>query len=302
MLPNESKIVNIETRAVRARNATKQTSVKRFALVLSLLLACAAPPLAATGPAVILATTTSTQDTGLLDVLVPAFQRASGYAVKTVAVGTGAALAMGERGDADVLLVHAPKAEEQYMAGGRGLERDPVMHNSFILVGPASDPAGTKGAPTPIEAFKRIAAAAAPFVSRADDSGTNKKELELWQAAGVVPQGAWYIKSGSGMADTLHIASEKGAYVLSDDGTYLSQRSTLQLVPEVEDAKDLRNLYHVIVVKPLAGRVGNLAGALAFAKYLVSPEGRQLIAAFGKERFGRPLFTVDAAPEPAGTP
>jgi tungstate transport system substrate-binding protein len=278
----------------------KSRGVKRIAFLLAMLLS--APALGATpvaGPSVILATTTSTQDTGLLDVLVPAFERATGYAVKPIAVGTGAALAMGEKGDADVLLVHAPKAEEQYMADGRGLERDLVMHNFFIVVGPATDPARIEGVASAAEAFKEIAAAGAPFVSRADDSGTNKKELELWAAAGVTPQGAWYVKSGSGMADTLHIASQKAAYTLTDDGTYLSQRSTLELVPEVEDAKDLRNVYHVIVVKPIAGRVGNLAGAQAFARYVISPEGQQLIAAFGRERFGRPLFTADAVGSPA---
>jgi tungstate transport system substrate-binding protein len=252
--------------------------------------------------AVVLATTTSTQDTGLLDVLVPAFERSTGYTVKTIAVGTGAALAMGEKGDADVLLVHAPKAEETYMADGRGLSRQPVMHNSFIVVGPAMDPAHVRGVPSAVEGFRRIAASRAPFVSRADDSGTNKKELELWQAAGAVPQGAAYIKSGSGMADTLHVASQKAAYTLTDDGTYLSQRGTLDLVPEIEDAKDLRNAYHVIVVKPIPGRPSNVAGGEAFAKYVVSAAGQQLIAAYGKERFGRPLFTVDAGAVPAAGP
>jgi tungstate transport system substrate-binding protein len=168
------------------------------------------------------------------------------------------------------------------------------MHNAFIVVGPPSDPAKVKGAPTAVEGFKRIAAAGAPFVSRADDSGTNKKELELWKAAGVEPQGAWYVRAGSGMADTLHIASQKAAYTLTDDGTYLSQRATLSLVPVVEDAKDLRNVYHVIVVKPIPGHVGNLSGGEAFAKYLVSSDAQRLIASFGKERFGRPLFSADA--------
>lgn len=219
----------------------------------------------------------------------------NGYEVTTIAVGTGAALAMGEKGDADVLLVHAPKAEETYMADGRGLDRELVMHNRFIIVGPASDPAHVKGATSAVDAFKRIAAAGAPFVSRADDSGTNKKEREFWTAAGVTPQGAWYIKSGSGMADTLHIASQKAAYTLTDDGTFLSQRSTLELTPDLEDAKDLRNVYHVIVVKPIAGREGNLAGAHAFATYVVSRDGQDLIASFGKERFGRPLFSADAS-------
>jgi tungstate transport system substrate-binding protein len=209
---------------------------------------------------------------------------------------------MGEKGDADVLLVHAPKAEEANMADGRGLSRQPVMHNSFIVVGPAMDPAHVRGVPSAVEGFRRIAASRAPFVSRADDSGTNKKELELWQAAGAVPQGAVYIKSGSGMADTLHVALQEAAYTLTDDGTYLSQRGTLDLVPEIEDAKDLRNAYHVIVVKPIPGRPSNVAGGEAFAKYVVSAAGQQLIAAYGKERFGRPLFTVDAGAVPAAGP
>jgi len=255
-----------------------------------------AAPSAAAGPSVILATTTSTQDTGLLDDLVPAFERTSGFQVKTIAVGTGAALAMGEKGDADVLLVHAPSAEEVYMSRGRGLSRQLVMHNAFMIVGPPSDPAKVKGIGIAADAFKRIVAAGSPFVSRADDSGTNIKELALWKDAGVTPAGSWYIKSGSGMGDTLHIASQKAAYTLTDDGTYLAQRSTLSLLPVVEGARDLLNIYHVIVVKPIAGRVGNLAGGQAFAAYVVSRAGQQLIASFGKEKFGRALFTPDAMP------
>jgi len=242
----------------------------------------------------VLATTTSTQDTGLLDVLVPAFEKASGYSVKTIAVGTGAALAMGERGDADVLLVHAPGAEEVYMAKGRGLSRARVMHDSFIVVGPATDPAHVRGVPTAQEAFARIARVEAPFVSRADDSGTNIKELALWKAAAVVPSGSWYIKTGSGMADTLHVASQKSAYTLTDDGTYLSQRATLALIPLVLDAKDLLNIYDVIVVKPLTGHVSNQPAAEAFAAFVTSPEGQRLIATYGTDRFGRPLFSADA--------
>jgi len=260
-----------------------------IAVVLALL------PLSTTAaPSVILATTTSTQDTGLLDVLVPAFEKSSGYSVKTIAVGTGAALAMGERGDADVLLVHAPSAEEAYMTKGRGLSRLLVMHNAFIIVGPANDPAHVKGAAAAQVAFAAIAAAHATFVSRGDDSGTNSKELALWKAAGVTPEGAWYVKSGSGMADTLHIASQKAAYTLTDDGTFLSQRATLVLSPLVEDVKDLRNVYHVIVVKPIEGRVSNEPGATAFARFLTSSEGQRIIATFGRERFGRPLFAPDA--------
>jgi tungstate transport system substrate-binding protein len=242
----------------------------------------------------VLATTASTQDTGLLDILVPAFEKASGYSVKTIAVGTGAALAMGEHGDADVMLVHAPSAEDDYMAKGRGLSRALVMHNAFIVVGPPGDPAHVKGITTAQAAFAAIARAQATFISRADDSGTNIKELALWKAASVAPNGAWYIKTGGGMADALHIASQKSAYTLTDDGTYLSQRATLTLVPLVEDAKDLLNVYHVIVVKPIPGRVSNQPAAEAFASYVTSPEGQRLISTYGREKFGRPLFTPDA--------
>ncbi len=230
--------------------------------------------------------------------LVPAFEKSSGYSVKTIAVGTGAALAMGERGDADVLLVHAPSAEEAYMTKGRGLSRSLVMHNAFIIVGPLNDPAHVKGTPSAQAAFAAIAAARATFVSRGDDSGTNIKELALWKAAGVAPEGGWYVKTGSGMADTLHIASQKAGYALTDDGTFLSQRATLALSPLVEDVKDLRNVYHVIVVKPIEGRVSNEAGATAFARFLTSAEGQRIIATFGRERFGRPLFTPDAGKGP----
>jgi tungstate transport system substrate-binding protein len=214
--------------------------------------------------------------------------------VKTIAVGSGAALAMGERGDADVLLVHSPAAEEAYMAKGRGLSRALVMHNSFIVVGPASDPAHVKGLPSAQAAFAAIARAQAPFVSRGDDSGTNARELALWKAVPLAPSGPWYVKTGSGMADTLHVASQKAAYTLSDDGTYLSQRATLALVPLVQDAKDLRNVYHVIVVKPLPDRVANQPGGEAFAAFVTSAAGQRIIAAYGRERFGRPLFTADA--------
>jgi tungstate transport system substrate-binding protein len=193
--------------------------MKIFAILTVLLLASTGPLLAA-GPSVVLATTTSTQDTGLLDVLVPTFERASGYEVKTIAVGTGAALAMGEKGDADVLLVHAPGAEEAYMAKGRGLTRQLVMHNNFIVVGPPADPAKIKGTPSAATAFKAIAAAGAPFISRADNSGTNIKELDLWKTAGMVPDGDWYIKSGnnacidfSGVASLCQVPGERTVLV-----------------------------------------------------------------------------------------
>ena len=253
---------------------------------------------ASAAPAVILATTTSTQDTGLLDALVPAFEKASGFQVKTIAVGTGAALAMGERGDADVLLVHAPGAEETYMAKGRGESRALVMHNAFIVVGPAGDPAHVKGSKNARTAFAAIAHAEATFVSRGDESGTNIKELALWKAVAVTPAGSWYVKTGGGMADALRIASQKAAYTLTDDGTYLSQRATLALVPLVEDASDLQNVYHVIVVAPIAGQSSNAPGGRAFAAFVTSPAGQRIIADYGRMRFGRALFTPDAGKGP----
>lgn len=278
----------------RLSNLGVMLRLRRLAVLTLVAALCLAPAAGGAATSVVLATTTSTQDTGLLDVLVPAFEKASGYSVKTIAIGTGAALAMGERGDADVLLVHAPGAEQAYMAKDRGLSRALVMHNAFIVVGPAADPAHVHGAATAQAAFAAIAHGAAPFVSRGDDSGTNIKELALWKAAGVTPAGAWYVKTGSGMADTLHVAAQKAAYTLSDDGTYLSQRATVPLVPLVEDAKDLRNVYHVIVVKPLPNHVSNEAGGEAFARFVVSPQGQSIIATFGREKFGRPLFTPDA--------
>ena len=196
----------------------------------------------------ILATTTSTQDSGLLDELVPRFQDDSGCSVKTIAVGSGEALELGEKGDADVLLVHSPEAEEEYMDGGHGVSRKAVMHNDFIVVGPADDPAHVKGAGSAAEAFTGIAKAEAPFASRADESGTNTKELSLWEAAGIEPKGSWYIETGQGMGETLTIASQKQAYTLSDRGTFLAT-DNLDLDLLVEGGKDLLNPYHVIVVK-----------------------------------------------------
>lgn len=245
-------------------------------------------------PNLILATTTSTQDSGLLDVLLPAFQAATGYNVKTVAVGTGQALKMGEEGNADVLLVHAPSSEKTYMDNGFGSDRRLVMHNDYILVGPETDPAKIKGL-TAVDALKAIYAAGAFFASRGDDSGTNKKELELWKKAGLDPAGqAWYLESGQGMGATLTIASEKAAYTLTDRATYLANKDNLQLVILSEGDPTLLNIYHVIIVNPEKWPAVNLAGATAFADFVVSAEGQAMIGAFGVEKFGQPLFTPDA--------
>ena len=245
-------------------------------------------------PDIILATTTSTQDSGLLDVLIPAFEAVSGYSVKTVAVGTGQALAMGEEGNADVLLVHAPASEVTFMENGFGSDRRLVMHNDFILVGPSADPAGVKGLGA-LEAMKAIAATGATFVSRGDDSGTHKKELDLWKKAGVDPAGqAWYLESGQGMGATLTIASEKAAYTLTDRATYLANKDNLQLVIPSEGDPTLLNVYHVIAVNAEKWPAVNLDGAAAFADFLVSAAGQALIGSFGVEEFGQPLFIPDA--------
>lgn len=263
---------------------------RTFLLQALLALACAALP---AQTRIILATTTSTADTGLLDHLLPAFQARTGIAVKPIAVGTGEALAMGRRGDADVLLVHSRKAEDAFMAEGFGSLRFDVMHNDFLLIGPGGDPAKAKGLP-PAEALKRIAAAQAPFVTRGDDSGTHKKELDLWKAAQVAPAGAWYLATGQGMGESTRIADQKQAYLLIDRGTYLALRKTISLVPVVEGAKELFNPYGVIVVNPAKHPRTRFAEAKRFAEWLVSEEGQALISGFGKERFGSPLFFPDA--------
>ena len=265
--------------------------------------ACGGQPPAATAPSLtvarperpdlILATTTSTQDSGLLDVLVPDFEKRTGYKVKTTAVGTGAALAMGTRGDADVLLVHAPSAEEDYMKGGSGDRRLLVMHNDFILIGPPADPAHIKGMKVG-DALRAIATAGAPFISRGDNSGTDILEKSLWKQISVTPQRPWYVEAATGMGMTLTIASEKRAYTISDRATYLARRSEIALDLIVDKDPPLINIYHVITVNPTKFPRVNRAGAEAFASYLVSKEAQDLIGRFGVDKFGQQLFFPDA--------
>jgi tungstate transport system substrate-binding protein len=264
-----------------------------FALSLS---ACAqaTPTAQPSVSSLILATTTSTQDSGLLDVLVPDFEAKNGSTVKTVAVGSGQAMEMGAQCNADVLLVHSPSAEEDFMAAGSGKDRLLVMHNDFILLGPADDPAGIKDLASAAEAMKQIADQPATFITRGDDSGTHKKELALWKSAGVEPAGDWYVESGQGMGATLKIASEKGAYTLSDRATYLASQASLGMDILVEGDPELLNIYHVITVNSEKCDQANFDGATAFAKYLISAEAQKLIAEFGKEQYGQPLFFPDA--------
>jgi tungstate transport system substrate-binding protein len=258
--------------------------------------AAAASPSA--GPAgstnLILATTTSLQDSGLLDVLEPAFEKASGYTVKTVAVGTGQALTMGQQGNADVLFVHAPTQEQAFMDAGWGVDRRLVAHNYFWIVGPASDPAGISGMTSAVDAFKKIAASGATFVSRGDSSGTNTKELALWKSAGITPKGSWYLQSGQGMGATLQIASEKTAYTLTDTATFLSSQANLALEALVKSDSSLINIYSVIAVNPAKWPKVNAAGAKAFEDYVTGSAGQQIIAAFGIDTFGIALFHADA--------
>ncbi len=242
---------------------------------------------------VILATTTSTQDSGLLDQLIPAFEKKSGYRVKTIAVGTGQALAMGEKGEADVLLVHAPASEKPLVEKGLAVNRRLVMHNDFVLAGPPGDPAGIKGTKASGEALKKITASKSLFVSRGDESGTHKKEKELWSKTGLKPEGTWYQQSGSGMGQTLNIASEKAGYTLTDRATYLALKKNLRLEIVLEGDAPLLNIYHVMEVNPAKFGKVNAGGATAFSKFLLSPEAQKIIANFGVDKFGQPLFFPD---------
>jgi len=251
-----------------------------------------------TGPGgsaeLVLLTTTSFQDTGLGDVLLPEFTRQSGYQVKMIAVGTGAALKQGAQGEGDVLLAHAPEQEKRWMAEGNGSSRRLVMYNDFVLAGPADDPARVKGLPAE-EALGRIAAQQATFLSRGDNSGTHSRELQLWEKAGVKPKGqAWYTESGQGMGLTLNIASEQSRYTLADRSTFLAHQKRLNLAVLVENDPALLNLYHVMTVNPQKFPRVNARGAQAFADFLVSPSSQKLITEFGQEKYGRPLFTPAA--------
>ena len=244
-------------------------------------------------PVITLSTTTSALDSGLLDALLFLFERQAGINVKVVAVGSGQALELGRRGDADVLLTHAPRDEEQFMAAGHGRARFPLMHNEFVVVGPAADPASVLGSGSAAEAFRRIAASGAPFVSRGDESGTYQRERQVWAEAQIEPEGDWYIQAGSGMAAALRMAGEKEAYTLSDRGTFLALRRSLDLHVQFDGDPLLVNQYSVILVDPQPGSHEPSEAAAAFARFLRSPQAREVIAEFGAERFGEPLFVPD---------
>lgn len=262
---------------------------------LLLLATCGAPA----APARLrLATTTSTEDSGLLDAILPDFEQRYGATVEVIAVGTGQALALGERGDVDVVLVHARAREDEFVAAGAGINRRDVMYNDFVIVGPTADPAGITAEQTGAAAFARIAAAGATFVSRGDDSGTFAKEQALWQAAGVMPGGGWYRSLGQGMSETLLVANEQLAYTLSDRGTFLARRDRLPALrllvggATIADSADptLRNPYGVIQVNPARHPAINAELAADFTDWITSPAVQQQIGDFGGERFGQALF------------
>ena len=274
--------------------------MRRIAVALVFLLSLTA--CGGTEPAaeksLILATTTSTQDSGLLDELLPAFTADTGWQVKPVAVGSGQAIELGRRGEADVLLVHSPSAEEEFVAEGTAGERRLVMHNDFVLVGPAADPAGIRDVPA-AEAMTKIAAAGVGFVSRGDESGTHAREKQLWEQNGIVPSGQWYRSTGQGMGATLTVASETSSYTLTDRATFLSQQDNLTLEVLNEGDKALLNIYHVIEMTTKAGDRVQPDGAKAFADWMVGEQAQKMIGEFGAEEFGQPLFVPDAGKDVA---
>ena len=239
---------------------------------------------------VIVSTTTSTQDSGLLDVLVPMFERTSGYSVKTISVGTGQALALAARGEADVTLAHAPSLEKKYVAEGKMTNRRLVMYNDFVVIGPEDDPARIKGEKSALTAFEKIAKTGSRFVSRGDKSGTHTLELALWKQAGVTPGASWYIESGQGMGATLGIADDRKAYTLTDRATLLAFSRRVRLVTMVEGDRPLLNIYSVMEVNPANGPRVNGVGGKAFADFMLTPETQAVIKTFGVDKYGQPLF------------
>jgi tungstate transport system substrate-binding protein len=251
---------------------------------------CGAKP----APSITLATTTSVQDSGLLDMLVPMFREQTGIEVKVVAVGTGRALEIARRGDADALIVHDPESEQRFMDEGHGESRRQIMHNDFVVVGPGDDPAKIRGTTTAVAALAQIAERQATFVSRGDESGTHLREKSIWKKVGIEPKGDWHVQAGAGMAAVLRMADEKRAYTLSDRGTFLALRDKIDLTILLEGDGMLLNRYSVIVVKADKHSAEAHERARHFAEFLVAPATQKAIGEFGVERFGQPLFLPDA--------
>lgn len=275
------------------------SDVKRVLLRAALIVATVAAVHGQAPRSIILATTTSTQDSGLLDVLVPRFERERGIEVKVIAVGTGAALRMASTGDADAVLVHAPTEEHKYVAAGDLIDGRLVMHNDFVIVGPTDDPAAVRRERSAAGAMRAVASRAA-FISRGDQSGTHVQELALWAAAGIDPrQVRRREETGQGMGATLNVADQKRAYTLTDRGTYLALRRRLGLVIVFQGDPTLRNIYHAYAVNPGKHPKAKLAEARQFVEYLVSPDIQRVIGDFRRDQYGEPLFFPDASPAPA---
>lgn len=242
---------------------------------------------------VILATTTSTVDSGLLDVLKPQFEQETGYSLYIVSVGSGQAIAMAEKGEADALLVHSPKDEQRIEDAGVAVNRKLVMHNDFLLIGPPNDPAKIKGMAV-IDAFKAISSSKALFVSRGDESGTHKKETAIWAQTGIKPAGTWYQETGTGMGQTINVAAEKGGYTLADRATYLAQKKNNDLQIMIEGDKALLNIYHVMQVNPARFEKVNADGAKAFVDFMDAQSTQETIKNFGADKYDQSLFIPDA--------
>ena len=253
-----------------------------------------APAPAPENPQIKMATTTSTQDSGLLDAILPEFTKDTCYEIEVIAVGTGAAIKMGETGDVDVILVHSRAAEDKFVEDGFGVDRKDVMYNDFLFIGPKDDPAGIKGTGDAVAALKAIAEKQATFVSRGDDSGTHKKEVKTWEAAGIEPAGEWYKSVGKGMGDTYRMADEMKGYTLIDRATFLANQDKYELEAMVEGDKLLLNPYGVIAVNPEKYPNVNNDGALAFIEWMTSEKGQKLIGEYGVDEFGQALFVPDA--------
>ena len=269
---------------------------KIFSVILLVTLALVLPiPLdlpagEAGSKSVILSTTTSTQDSGLLDLLAPLFEKKTGYSVKTISVGTGQALALAAKGEADVALVHAPSLEKKHVADGKLLNRRLVMYNDFVIIGPPSDPAKIRSTKSSVEALKLIASGGSRFVSRGDNSGTHNLEKSLWKTTGIEPKGAWYVESGQGMGATLGIANDRNGYTITDRATYLAYEKRLALIILLEGDKPLLNIYSVMEVNPANGPRVNAVGGKAFADFMVATETQAVIKSFGVEKYRQPLF------------
>lgn len=262
-------------------------------LLLTSTLVAGTAPKAEPAASIVLATTTSVQDTGLLDALLPKFKKETKIDVKVIAVGSGQAIEMARRGDADALLVHSPDAEEQMVKDGFAIARHLMMHNDFIVVGPESNPAKIETAQMAVDAFKAIAAAKAPFVSRGDKSGTNTKEIKVWEKSGVKPEGEWYMSAGAGMAETLRIANEKKAYTLVDRSTWLAQKAKVQLKIVLEGDSSLLNKYSAIELNPAKLTTIKVAEGKKWLHFLFQDDTRKVIDTFGKDKFGQSLFILD---------